>query len=58
MDCIFRYAGRIILYFLNKCELNINVEVSSITVGDNGNIDSLLNSLAYSTEEVADLELA
>lgn len=50
MDLNYRYAGRVALYFLKKCKLRINVEVSSITVGDNGNIDALLNSLSYEVE--------
>jgi len=39
-----------ILYFLNKCELKIDAEVSDITVGDNGNVDSFLSSLSYEVE--------
>lgn len=35
---------------VNKCESTTDVEVSNITVGDNGNIDALLGSLSYEVE--------
>ena len=50
MNWNYGYAGRMILYFLDKCESNLDVEVSNITVGAEGNIDSLLASLSYSVE--------
>lgn len=56
MNRDYRYAGRMVLYFLNECEQTINVEKSNITVGEDGNIDSLLNSLSY--EVAGERELA
>lgn len=53
---IYRYAGRMVLYSLNECEQKINAEVSNYTVGVNGNVDALLNSLSY--EVVNEQELA
>lgn len=49
-DWDYRYAGRMVIYFLNKLGRTINVEKSNITVGDNGNIDALLSSLSYELE--------
>lgn len=40
-----------ILYFLNECESKIDAEVSNYTVGVNGNVDALLNSLSYEVEQ-------
>ena len=49
--CNYRYAGRLVIYFLNKLDQKINdVELSNITVGDNGNVDALINSLSYELE--------
>ncbi len=58
MNWVYRYAGRMALYFLNKCELKTDVDKSNITVGSEGNIDSLLNSLSYTVAEERELELA
>lgn len=53
------------LYFLNKFRQTINanvnvakIEISNVTVGENGNIDSFLDTLAYEVSAPAELELA
>ena len=39
-----------VLYLFNKCDPTIKVEVSSISVGEDGNIENLLSSLSYEVE--------
>ena len=66
MNWDYRYAGRMSLYFLKKCNSNTvanvtvaqKVEKSHITVGD-GYIDSFLNSLSHELDvEEVGTELA
>lgn len=48
----YRYARGKVIYLFDKLgqTTNANVELSNVTVGENGNIDSLLASLSYEVE--------
>lgn len=51
IDQDYRYAGRMVLYFLNKCESIINVEKSTIEVGTD--IDEMLAGIFSEELELA-----